>query len=96
MLKNNGGEFVKLRADQEELALSHSRIPTVYRHEISKISARLCIAQLEEDMTWLFSLIGLADFLARGRWPQYAESVQVYINNLSFSPSTRLELKPWK
>jgi hypothetical protein len=95
----------------------------------------------------LFSLIGLAVFLARGRWPQYTESIQVwwrrtsirqyvaeqdnshlqilvcdhpnwkislqgqmkskpqyvtasflqvYINNLSFSPSIRLEVKPWK
>lgn len=52
LIKNNGGEFVKLWADQEELALSHSRIPTVYRHENSQITARLCIAQLEEDMSW--------------------------------------------
>ncbi|KAL3611093.1 hypothetical protein D5086_002113 [Populus alba] len=39
-----GDEFVKLWADQKELALLHSRIPTMYRHEISKITAQLCIA----------------------------------------------------
>uniref|UniRef100_A0A6N2KIE6 At3g05675-like ankyrin-like domain-containing protein n=2 Tax=Salix viminalis TaxID=40686 RepID=A0A6N2KIE6_SALVM len=32
-----GDEFVKLWADQEQ-GLSHSRVPTVYRHEISKIT----------------------------------------------------------
>uniref|UniRef100_A0A2P2IVZ3 Uncharacterized protein MANES_11G138100 n=1 Tax=Rhizophora mucronata TaxID=61149 RepID=A0A2P2IVZ3_RHIMU len=37
-------EFVKLWADQKELAVLHSKIPTVYRHEISKITAQLCIA----------------------------------------------------
>lgn len=38
-----GDEFVKLWADQKELAVLHSKIPTMYRHEISKITAQLCI-----------------------------------------------------
>ncbi|KAJ8751394.1 hypothetical protein K2173_016595 [Erythroxylum novogranatense] len=42
--KKMGDEFVKLWADQKELAILHSKIPTVYRHEISKITAQLCIA----------------------------------------------------
>ncbi|XP_002531830.2 BTB/POZ domain-containing protein At5g60050 [Ricinus communis] len=37
-------EFVKLWADQKELAVLHSKIPTLYRHEISKVTAQLCIA----------------------------------------------------
>ncbi|KAJ0245910.1 BTB/POZ domain-containing protein [Hirschfeldia incana] len=36
-------EFVKLWADQEELAELHSKIPTMYRHEISKITAQICV-----------------------------------------------------
>ncbi|KAL2487806.1 BTB/POZ domain-containing protein [Forsythia ovata] len=39
-----GDEFVKLWAEQKELAILHSKIPTMYRHEISKITAQLCIA----------------------------------------------------
>lgn len=42
--KKLGDEFVKLWADQKELALLHSKIPTMYRHEISRITAQLCIA----------------------------------------------------
>lgn len=42
--KKMGEDFVKLWADQKELALLHSKIPTMYRHEISKITAQLCIA----------------------------------------------------
>ncbi|TXG73951.1 hypothetical protein EZV62_002530 [Acer yangbiense] len=42
--KKMGDEFVKLWADQKELALLHSKIPTMYRHEISRITAQLCIA----------------------------------------------------
>lgn len=38
-----GDDFVKLWADQKELAALHSKIPTMYRHEISKITAQLCI-----------------------------------------------------
>lgn len=39
-----GDEFVDLWADQKELAVLHSKIPTMYRHEISKITAQLCIS----------------------------------------------------
>lgn len=39
-----GDEFVKLWAEQKELASLHGKIPTMYRHEISKITAQLCIA----------------------------------------------------
>ncbi|GAB4860261.1 hypothetical protein Ancab_011742 [Ancistrocladus abbreviatus] len=39
-----GDEIVKLWADQKELAILHSKIPTMYRHEISRITAQLCIA----------------------------------------------------
>ncbi|XP_052183417.1 BTB/POZ domain-containing protein At5g60050 [Diospyros lotus] len=42
--KKIGDEFVKLWADQNELAILHSKIPTMYRHEISRITAQLCIA----------------------------------------------------
>ncbi|KAF5744658.1 BTB/POZ domain-containing protein [Tripterygium wilfordii] len=42
--KKMGDEFVKLWADQKELAILHSKIPVMYRHEISKITAQLCIA----------------------------------------------------
>ncbi|KAK6142210.1 hypothetical protein DH2020_000007 [Rehmannia glutinosa] len=38
-----GDEFVQLWADQKELAVLHSKIPRMYRHEISKITAQLCI-----------------------------------------------------
>lgn len=37
-------EFVKLWADQKELVLLHSKLPTMYRHEISRITAQLCVA----------------------------------------------------
>ncbi|KAL9257347.1 BTB/POZ domain-containing protein [Drosera capensis] len=36
-----GDEFVKLWADQKELAVLHSKIPTMYRHEISGVTAQL-------------------------------------------------------
>lgn len=39
-----GDEFAKLWADQKELAVLHSKIPTMYRHEISKITAQLCVS----------------------------------------------------
>ncbi|KAG9131733.1 hypothetical protein Leryth_009478 [Lithospermum erythrorhizon] len=39
-----GDEFVKLWSDQKELADLHSKIPVMYRHEISRITAQLCIA----------------------------------------------------
>ncbi|CAM8879160.1 unnamed protein product [Rhodiola kirilowii] len=39
-----GDEFVKLWADQKDLANLHSKIPVMYRHEISRITAHLCIA----------------------------------------------------
>lgn len=42
--KNMGDEFVKLWGDQKELAILHSKIPTVYRHEISRVTAQLCVA----------------------------------------------------
>ncbi|KAI8523929.1 hypothetical protein RHMOL_Rhmol13G0109600 [Rhododendron molle] len=42
--KKMGDEFVKLWADQKELAALHSKIPIMYRHEISMITAQLCIA----------------------------------------------------
>ncbi|KAL8128998.1 hypothetical protein V2J09_018153 [Rumex salicifolius] len=41
--KKMADEFVKLWADQQELASLHSKIPVMYRHEISKITAQLCI-----------------------------------------------------
>lgn len=37
-------EFVKLWADQKELAILHSKIAPMYRHEISRITAQLCVA----------------------------------------------------
>ncbi|WCJ41136.1 BTB/POZ domain-containing protein [Euphorbia peplus] len=37
-------EFVKAWADQTDLAVLHSKVPIIYRHEISKITAQLCIA----------------------------------------------------
>lgn len=42
--KKMGEDFVKLWADQKELAVLHSKIPTMYRHEISRITAQVCIA----------------------------------------------------
>ncbi|CAG7892184.1 unnamed protein product [Brassica rapa] len=36
-------EFAKLWADQKELAELHAKIPTMYRHEISKITAQICV-----------------------------------------------------
>ncbi|KAL4295599.1 hypothetical protein GQ457_12G029400 [Hibiscus cannabinus] len=42
--KGMANDFVKLWADQRELAELHSKIPTVYRHGISRITAQLCIA----------------------------------------------------
>ncbi|KAM4083141.1 hypothetical protein ACJW30_08G034000 [Castanea mollissima] len=42
--KKMGDEFVKLWADQKELAILHSKLPIMYRHEISRITAQICIA----------------------------------------------------
>ncbi|GMI66199.1 hypothetical protein like AT5G60050 [Hibiscus trionum] len=42
--KRMANDFVKLWADQRELAELHSKIPTMYRHEISRITAQACIA----------------------------------------------------
>ncbi|KAI9081880.1 hypothetical protein K1719_036142 [Acacia pycnantha] len=42
--KKMGDDFVKIWADQKELAMLHSKIATIYRHEISRITAQLCIA----------------------------------------------------
>lgn len=42
--KKMGDDFVKIWADQKELAMLHSKIPIIYRHEISRITAQLCIA----------------------------------------------------
>ncbi|XP_077232955.1 BTB/POZ domain-containing protein [Tasmannia lanceolata] len=42
--KKMGDEFVKLWADQTELASLHSKIPSMYRFEISRITAQLCVA----------------------------------------------------
>ncbi|XVF20165.1 hypothetical protein REPUB_Repub11eG0174800 [Reevesia pubescens] len=42
--KRMANDFVKLWADQRELVELHSKIPTMYRHEISRITAQLCIA----------------------------------------------------
>ncbi|GMI89105.1 hypothetical protein like AT5G60050 [Hibiscus trionum] len=42
--KRMANDFVKLWADQRELAELHSKIPTMYRHEISRITAQVCIA----------------------------------------------------
>ncbi|TKY67284.1 BTB/POZ domain-containing protein [Spatholobus suberectus] len=41
--KKMGDEFVKIWAEQKELATLHSKVPTVFRHEISRITAQLCI-----------------------------------------------------
>lgn len=37
-------EFVRMWANQAELAALHSKIPTMYRYEVSRLTARLCIA----------------------------------------------------
>ncbi|KAL4587614.1 hypothetical protein LXL04_000486 [Taraxacum kok-saghyz] len=42
--KRIGEEFVKLWSDQNELAVLHSKVPVMYRHKISRITAQLCIA----------------------------------------------------
>ncbi|AES88747.2 BTB/POZ domain plant protein [Medicago truncatula] len=41
--KKMGDEFVKIWAEQKELAALHSKVQTIYRYEISKITAQLCI-----------------------------------------------------
>lgn len=41
--KKMADEFVKLWAEQNELATLHSKIPVMYRHEISRITAQICI-----------------------------------------------------
>ncbi|XP_043708981.1 BTB/POZ domain-containing protein At5g60050 [Telopea speciosissima] len=42
--KKMADDFVTLWADQKELAILHSKIPSMYRYEISRITAQLCIA----------------------------------------------------
>lgn len=42
--KRIGEEFVKLWSDQNELGVLHSKVPVMYRHKISRITAQLCIA----------------------------------------------------
>lgn len=42
--KKMGDDFVTLWADQTELASLHSKLPSMYRYEISRITAQLCIA----------------------------------------------------
>lgn len=37
-------EYVEGWADQKELGILHSKLPTMYRHEISRIAAQLCIS----------------------------------------------------
>eukprot|EP00252_Welwitschia_mirabilis_P003455 TRINITY_DN13525_c0_g1_i1.p1 TRINITY_DN13525_c0_g1~~TRINITY_DN13525_c0_g1_i1.p1 ORF type:complete len:665 (+),score=98.79 TRINITY_DN13525_c0_g1_i1:424-2418(+) len=37
-------DFVRIWANQSSLAALHSRIPTMYRYEVSRLTARLCIA----------------------------------------------------
>ncbi|MQL91932.1 hypothetical protein Taro_024550 [Colocasia esculenta] len=39
-----GEEFVRLWADQAELARLHGKIPCMYRFEISRVTAQLCVA----------------------------------------------------
>ncbi|XP_076891078.1 BTB/POZ domain-containing protein At5g60050-like [Bidens hawaiensis] len=37
-------EFVQIWSEQNELAMLHSKVPIMYRHKISRITAQLCIA----------------------------------------------------
>ncbi|KAM0046665.1 putative chromatin remodeling & transcription regulator BTB-POZ family [Helianthus debilis subsp. tardiflorus] len=37
-------QFVQLWSEQNELAILHSKVPVMYRHKISRITAQLCIA----------------------------------------------------
>eukprot|EP00249_Psilotum_nudum_P008464 c21283_g1_i1 orf=531-2486(+) len=37
-------EFVQMWAHQNELAALHNQIPAIFRHEVSRLTARLCIA----------------------------------------------------
>ncbi|XP_076891084.1 BTB/POZ domain-containing protein At5g60050-like [Bidens hawaiensis] len=37
-------EFVQIWSEQNELATLHSKVPIMYRHKISRITAQLCIA----------------------------------------------------
>ncbi|KVI03582.1 BTB/POZ domain-containing protein At5g60050 [Cynara cardunculus var. scolymus] len=37
-------EFVKLWSDQKDLAILHSKVPIMFRHKVSRITAQLCIA----------------------------------------------------
>jgi hypothetical protein len=39
-----GDEFVRLWANQKELVALHSKVPIIYRHEISRITAQICVA----------------------------------------------------
>ncbi|EPS62176.1 hypothetical protein M569_12618 [Genlisea aurea] len=39
-----GEEVARVWADQEELAALHSRVPAMYRHEISRVTAQLCVS----------------------------------------------------
>ncbi|CAI8616506.1 unnamed protein product [Vicia faba] len=41
--KRMGDEFVKIWAEQKELATLHSKVQVIYRYEISRITAQLCI-----------------------------------------------------
>lgn len=41
--KRMGDEFVKIWAEQKELAALHSKVQIIYRYEISRITAQLCI-----------------------------------------------------
>jgi hypothetical protein len=41
--KKMGDEFVKIWAEQKELAALHSKVQIIYRYEISRITAQLCI-----------------------------------------------------
>lgn len=41
--QKKGDEFVNLWAEQKELVNLHSKIPIMYRHEISRITAQLCV-----------------------------------------------------
>lgn len=37
-------EFIQLWSEQNELAVLHSKVPIMYRHKVSRITAQLCIA----------------------------------------------------
>lgn len=76
--KGIGEEFVVLWADQKELAAVHSKVKGVYRFEISRITAQLCVAigrgqvLVPRDTrfsllnTWLDGLYGDFRWMKRG------------------------------